>query len=368
MNEDLYERLSRLLDGDLPPEEEAELHAQIRDDPEVAAAYQSLQQLVTRLDALPVELPAPPLTIRTSSWGPAGWGVAVAAIAALGLFSLQVPPQPQVVLETGRTHLIGDLQLIAADRPVHLEGDALFVIEPQETSMHLPSTAAGLVAGAALTITLYQGTATITGEPGEPTHVLHAGETQTYALGATKAHSTKPHANSQSLEERLAEAEAKLEVAEKKLQEASFSGALLRGQLSSLQGERSEWPENTPAAMRPQGFKAGLEKLLDGRKDVRVDWVDCDEYPCLASVEYLGDDPNQWMEDTKAMFGDWFAESMDDVSMSMSMSQEDDGDGLHTYGVIAGHEPSEEVAARTRFRMDELSQGEGQRHSEEEER
>jgi hypothetical protein len=204
-----YEALSRLLAGELGEADEIALRHQIDRDPELAQAWELMQQLgssVSQLEESPApsslddaaleamiaagqsaetRSPAPRRPIsrstpaRHSRW--LGWAVAAAAI--LALFLIPRPDQTLVLVE-GQQLVQGHVDVLAGTIPVRVKGTSLISVEPppehqratgQEVSMNYRTLLAGATAGALVTVSVYEGSARL-GIDDADAMVLHAGQ------------------------------------------------------------------------------------------------------------------------------------------------------------------------------------------------
>lgn len=66
--------------------------------------------------------------------------------------------------------------------------------------------------------------------------------------------------------------------------------AVLEKQLAAYGGARAEWPDDAPAAVRPEAVRAWLEEEMQG-EPVSLETLDCDEYPCVAVFRYAEGQP-----------------------------------------------------------------------------
>lgn len=211
-----YEALSRLLAGELSEAEETALRRRIDGDPELAQAWELMQQLgssVSQLEESPApsslndaaleamiaarppaeaRSPAPPSLISRSESGAApsplirrshwlGWAVAAAAVLALILIPR---PDQTLVLMEGNQLVQGHVDVLAGTIPVEVKGTSLISVEPppghqratgQEVSMNYRTLLAGATAGALVTVAVYEGSARL-GMDDADAMVLQAGQ------------------------------------------------------------------------------------------------------------------------------------------------------------------------------------------------
>jgi hypothetical protein len=371
----LGEQLSMLWSRDLPEAEAQALRERIATEPEVAVQWRQLCAAMDALGELPDELPAPPLRApsrpqrRLTVPRAVPWLLAAAAAVALAM----PRPRPAVVLAAGGQWVEGDLRLLAGDVPVDIDGKVWVSVEPAAGVARVErpedpmrkSTWMGGLAGALVTVAVYEGSAVVHAAPGDRGVVVGPGEThQTGAPRAAPSADLSPEARQQN----IARLEADLAAAQQALAEAKFEGALTRGQLVAMQGKPSEWPSDIPADLGPERFRAELEKQLEGVPDIRVTDVDCDEYPCIAAIEYTGTGDDDWHEPIGDAVRGWLEQVLgpDDLSLSLNNSRFRDGDRDARYMVFGAHTEGRDsdVGTRTEFRMDALVDELGQRLTE----
>jgi len=369
----LDEQLSRLLDGDLPPDQAEAIRQRIASEPDVAAAWQEIQDLAQALADLPEEIHPPSLnpqilgveesaTRRWAAWVP--WGLAAAAILLVLLRPVETAPT--VLLASGESYVEGQLSLMAGDQEISLDGRARIFVEPPPTPTRVPGQthledtmklrlASAALVGSVVTIAVLEGTATIKDAGGAPI-VLEAGAEHT--LGAAPARPAPPQTprSSQSqLQTRLAELEAELDQTRSALAAEKLSGAFMRGQLEVMEGTPSEWPTaGVPGPMTPDNFEAELKAVVAGVEDAEVEWVDCGEYPCVAAIRYRGDD-EQWTEGLQEDVGTWVEDQLgEDRNMSVNTSVFRQNDLEARYVIFGAHNADQAVTDRTSFRIDDM--------------
>lgn len=87
----------------------------------------------------------------------------------------------------------------------------------------------------------------------------------------------------------LAEAEARIAALERELDELTLQHRVVRGRLAAFEGEPAEWPDETPAFLRPDAFRAALTDVAAADPAWDLADVECDEYPCVAVLAHVGD-------------------------------------------------------------------------------
>ena len=388
----LDEALSRLLEGDLPDEEASQLWRRIDTEPDVARAWEAMTALPDALAGLPPvpgDVAPPPLAeavydalpkpeSRRVAWAQAiPWVVAALALLYAAFGGSSSDPTERVELVAGESLVEGQLSLVAADRSIALDGRARIFVEPmgpvtrgeRRTPISEDSMDArpllGAVAGAMLTITVYEGSAVVQVEDGASVTVA-AGEQRVFspvggAERAVPAAEPGTPERAQELAQRVEALNAELEAARKALDTERFAGALVRGQLQAERGTPSEWPDDgIPEAVRPDTFEASLAEALAGTPDVEVDRVDCTEYPCIAVLAYTGEqvsgDAIDWNQVVGRQVGEWTQDVLGDGhSISMNSSRFRNGDQDARYVLFGAHgSGGEAVGDRTDWRMDQL--------------
>jgi anti-sigma factor RsiW len=363
----LGEDLSRLWSGELPADEAAALEHRIATEPAVAEQWARLGRAMAALEALPDAMTPPPLRtthrpaarVRTRTIAP----LLLAAAAAAALWF--VPrADPVLVLVDGAQWVDGDVRLAAGDAEIDVDGKVWISVEPAaplarvgvpnvEDPMNKSTIVAGL-AGALVTIVVYEGTAVVRAESGPAPVVVGAGETHHTRLPGTPAPAVA--ATPEARAENIARLQAELAEVQNALAEARFQGALTRGQLAAMQGTPSPWPDGVPAELTPGQFREKLEATLADVEDVEIAEVDCDEYPCVAAIRYTGASAeggwNQPIADaTRAWLGGVIGEHM---SISTNVSEFRNDDSVERYVLVGAHEADgdSDVRERTEFRID----------------
>jgi anti-sigma factor RsiW len=369
------EMLSRMLDGELPVRESEELRARMRVEPELAELYAALQGLPGELAELPdeaapseldralVERPAP--RRDWNAW--AGWLVALGLIAVLG-WPTQVP---ELTLIGGQQLIEGPAVVqLPEGRRVEVDGSALISVEPeggalressQEDEMN-PRLLIAAAAGAALTVTVYEGRALIHDGDAEPL-LVEAGETHREQL-PDRPQPRKLVANTDaSASQTLAEAEARIEELEGALALASFSSQLKDGRLMALEGVPQECPADLDPAHAPQGFMDRLGQALEGATDAELVSVDCDEFPCLVTLT-TDADGSDWDRGLRPVAESMMSSEDDGLSVWASGFKTDPDGPAHNYWTFAvtpaDYAADEELKLRTGFRTDAITEELGQ--------
>ncbi len=388
MDRETHEELSRLLDGDLPESRAAELRARIATDEELARAWRSMQSMGAALDGLPLESPPAELNRRVIDgeephrpspregeggarsvrgsivlrWLPA------AAAAALVLFVLWPSPPPELILTRGSQVVDGQIMVLAADVPVRVDGMARITVEPARSTERVPpqedtmldrNTILAAVAGAAVTVAVYEGSALLdTG--GENPEILTAGETRTVGSPERGAgllgRRSEARAATRSPGEGTALTE-KIARLEEELDQLRMEATLARGQLGHYEGTPQPWPDDVPAAFQPEGMESALEKVLAESKDLELMEFDCEEFPCVAVIRSHAEG-SDWIEGIRGQLEDTDALGFGDgagISIWASNSSTDEGDvRLVGYAATPPDAMDEDIQARTSFRASQL--------------
>jgi hypothetical protein len=299
-----YELLSRMLSGDLSRAEARALKQRIKEEPDLARAWEAMSSLPDLLARMPEATPEDRLNARvlaaqrrTRSLRPlVPWAVAAAALLAVALWP-EPDFAPELVLLEGRQVVDGELSVLAADVPIAVDGRVEISVEPprgaarvsgqEDPEMKLANLGAAL-AGAAVTVAVYEGTATVNADAADAV-TLSAGETRTVSAApgggdderviVTRTGGAELEgASREELAQRVAELEAELE-------KLAFEHQVNRGRLSAIEGTPQDWPDTLAAAFKPDSFQAMVEETFAGMEEMELLSLDCSEYPCLAVAQ-----------------------------------------------------------------------------------
>lgn len=365
----LDEQLSLLVAGELSEHEVRVLEARIALEPEVAVRHRQMQDMVGALERLP-ETAAPPLLApealpNRQRWRRSlPWGLAAAAL----LFALlRTSPQPEMILASGTTVVDGQISLLAGDVRIAVDGRASIFVEPVHPSMRVANQTAledplntrtilAGVAGALITVTVYEGSALVMADDTSPVAI---GPGEARSFGTPRAPTAAPNTpeRARELGSRAEALAAELEATQKELATEKFAGAITRGQLAAREGHPSEWPVDVPPPMGAGRFEAELATVVEGLEDFEVSQVDCSEYPCVAALRYGGDDDSmEWGAPLGDAVGAWSQEVLGDHSLSVNHSRFRSDDSDERFVVFGAHTGAEggAVGDRLRFRMDEM--------------
>lgn len=380
----VYEELSRLLDGELPQDEAEALRTRIATEPELAAAWETLQALPADLAELPDIAPPSGLDERVLDRDELRprmqrfsrrWGTTAAVAASLALLFLWTRPGPATVLVSGTQFVDGQVTVQAAAVQVDVNGRALIEVEPpegfvrehgQEVSEMNRNHLLSALAGAVVTVTVYQGAAVLHAEEAPPTTVA-AGES--YSVGA-RSPATAPPAPpttpavvtaGMTPEEREGVLNDEIERLRGELERSRMTGAIARGQLESVEGTPREWPDDLPDVYQPAAFEESIAAALEEVPFGDVETIDCSEYPCFAVVR---------SHDT----GDDWGDAVDDFVAILKARAEGDDTGVHqhnsgigrnghelryagiSFGPADGHS-DRELLQRTGYRIGSVIEG-----------
>lgn len=362
------EALSRLLSGDLPAEEAAAWRAKIVDDPDVRRDWDAMRALPASLAALPVEPVPAHLLGKTPRSRRVPWRVAaVAAVAVAAVALLAVVPggTPRVVLADGMAMVHGPVDVELPAGVLSVDGDARVTVEPAtpsdrrvpaEDPMHPAVTQlVSAAAGAAVTVLVVHGSATFHPDDGGPDVRIAEGAVR--SLGTPKPASPAEEIHV-PVEATVPALQARVADLERQLAEAQFTGRLTSGALEAVQGTPVAWPASPPAGARPETFRGRLEAWVADHPGLKVETVDCDEYPCLAMVSGPADPDSRA---TVESLGDALVDPSfgADPSVMQMASVEDDGEHPRaTYGVaiVPGGAMTPDLNTRLKWRMDGLMQ------------
>jgi anti-sigma factor RsiW len=366
-----YEELSRLLDGDLPPEEASALRERIARDPQLKAEWEAMQALPHLLRHLPEEQPPAELNEAIAGAGAAApraararpWvAVAVSAIvsaAAVAMFAWSEPAE--ILLADGSQLVEGDVRVLAGDRRVDVDGLALVTVEPPAGWAGVDGAkgagaAASSLSGAVVTVTVFEGTATSTSAGGARERVS-AGQTKTFGVaeggssGSPVVSSAAGGPSDAALHDRIAQLEGEIE-------KLRFEQALARGRLASLEGEPIEWPSDLPAAARPDEFEKAFRAALATDPRYEILEMDCAEFPCLVSFRMNGGgaDGEKAVQSLVRSFNDaQFGGQAHALQWVSRTSDAADSDVYVGFGLIPdGWHTMAELDTRLRYRMDSL--------------
>jgi len=383
----VHEDLSRLLDGDLSAGEAAALERRIETEPDVAAAWEQLQATVYALDGLSAGMMLPPAAldeavlrrvapvapVAPARAGPAAWVVAAAGLVALAaavLLGLRVPTPTTVAIGPGSSEFEGTLQVLVGDVVVDLDGRARIDVEPsggavrgggQEVDMNHRTAILAALAGAAVTVTVYEGRAAVQGPDDTAPTELKAGATRTLpgraAAGQPAAPVSDDAVREAELHQRVKELTDELDAIADELDTERFAGRLRDAELQRIQGVPSEWSDAVPEVLRPEAFEAELLPLTELPGFTVAD-VDCSEYPCVAALKYDGDDQTlDWGSDVIDRISTWADDHLEDASLTVNKSvfKDDDSEGRYLLFGLHDADPKGDVGQRTGARMDDLS-------------
>lgn len=366
-----YELLSKMLSGDLTRAERRKLEARMKEDAQLASAWEAMRTIPRALAELPDPTPPRHLdeAVLSSARRPRPWLLLPWALAAAALLAVLAWPRrdpPSAVLLEGRQVVEGHVTVLAGDLPVEVRGRAEISVEPpagalresdQEVSEMTIHTLAAALTGAAVTVAVYEGSALI--NPGaEDAVALAAGETHTTAPPAApqqRAVVTRaaPEDLSGASREEL---EARVSALEEELAAARFEQQVASGRLTAHEGEPQEWPEGLPEAFTAGPYEQALAEAFEGAEGMELVEVDCSEFPCLAIVESFsnGDDWPRAISDRARGVPEQLGYD-EPVSQSVMASSFETDEGFGNYvGLVMlpdGYQ-SEEAQTRASFRLE----------------
>ncbi|MCA9568207.1 MAG: hypothetical protein KC656_10205 [Myxococcales bacterium] len=323
-------------------------------------------------DATPPALPDRIYAVRTErprTWWPAAAALLAAALALVWLAG--GPGERPVVVTDGVVVLDGAMDVLVPGSRIVLDGRARIAVEPErgvvrgvpvetlEDPMLTREILAG-IAGVAVTIAVYEGSALVHAGPGgaEPVE-LRAGQRQTFGTPSAAPILEGGVAPMGAADPEVARLREELAATKKALDEERFAAALVRGQLTAGQGEPVPWPTSgVPAAFARDAFEASVKAQIAELPDVEVSGVDCSEYPCLATIRYTGaSDTMEWTEGLMKRLEPWFDGQFTDAAVSASGSGfKNDGrdEKFLTFGVVGGQD--EAIDQRMRWRMNQVTE------------
>lgn len=387
MTDDLV-LLSRLHDGDLPPDEAAALRARIAAEPALAAAWEALSALPATLSALPEASPPPALVDRVvASFAEApatpqralGWrsglAGALVGLAAGLLFTLRPVAPDAVRLGLGAHEVAGELAVEAGGLHLRVDGRATVTVEPrpgllreggQEASMR--QGVLGAAAGVLVTVGVIEGRVWLDGDDGTA-RAWEAGQRVrlpgAVASGRSSGEIVVP--SDTEVPEAAAATVADLRAEVEALRQAL---ALREEEAKAVEGAPSPWPDALPAPFRPEGVEAALREIVTAVPGLVYEGVDCAEYPCLALLR-ASEKPEGWEQALEAAANAAYArQGIEDVGLGLwgHWDRRDAGDVLFAglaFVDPAHHDP--EIARRSDWRMrgwfEALGEAEGSRAS-----
>ncbi|MCO4745464.1 MAG: hypothetical protein KC912_11800 [Proteobacteria bacterium] len=361
----LEEQLSRLLSNDLDPEQAEALRARIREDDTVAAAWVEAQAVASDLDGLTLpELPADLVDAVLADDAPAaersrrGWwlGAAGTLAAAAALLVALTPSPARIELGPG-SHLIeGHALVVVGDSTATVDGRARFELVPGTPEEHMKPALIGAAAGALLTVSVYEGTARLSGPAGKAE--VAAGETWSAPQAKGAAPVPKPAGGSALPVVSVAtldECRSSVEELSVGLEQAQMEAAFLRGQLATHEGDPVPWPEDVPEGLQPDNLEAAFAMAFEGIGTIVS--MDCEEYPCIVVVdEGANPDPDAWKPALESIEGQLGG----DINAMVGRSMVEDDDGIHALGTYAISAADAEPSPRTKFRMDQAMESFGE--------
>ncbi len=234
------------------------------------------------------------------------------------------PAACRAIVEAIGPWLFGMCRRLCPDVRVDVDGRARIIVEPApgvvreggqdnpEEPMDVRMVGAAL-GGVVVTVGVLYGTALVQ-RPGASPAELAPGHPETFggAGGAAASAATAPApaaapGDRAALQGRVAALEAELAEARAALDAERFTGELVRGQLTRLQGVPSEWPDHgVPEPLRPANFEASVQEQLGALEGIALDRVSCEEYPCIAVVRHT-----QPVEGDLSEHDDWDAGAQD---------------------------------------------------------
>lgn len=358
-----YEDLSRLLDGELSDAEAEALLERIDAEPALAEAWEAMQQLPMDLAALPDLAPPPDLDeallrprLRWQSLAP--WALAAALVIAL----VMPKPEPTYTLLSGTEVVEGPaLVQVGEDVTIDVRGVAKVSVEPsaelarvasmKEDDMN-PKLLIAAATGAAITVTVYEGSA-ILERPGDEATTIEAGQETRFPGTASAATVERPKLT-QTSGTSSEDPQARIAELESELQRARFEKALADGRVLAAEGSPQAFPSDLPTSLGPDGFPEAIRRAVLENGVGELVEVDCSEYPCMATITVDSD------------LEDW-GEQLEPIAEAMKTSEEDHtsiwasgfgkNDEVYNYWTFAivpeGEESSEDVHVRTAWRADQ---------------
>ncbi|MEN0066118.1 MAG: hypothetical protein AAGA48_28515 [Myxococcota bacterium] len=276
------------------------------------------------------------------------------------------------MLTSGVTEVSGDVQVLAGDVVIDVDGRVRIAVEPsegvlrragaEEDAMDVRTPLAAL-AGAVVTLVVMEGSAMVS--EGGTTEAISPGEVRSFGTPKrTVTLPTTPNERMAALQSEIAALQEQLQATEKELATSSFSRALAQGQLEMLQGNESPWPEDAPPSLNPDNFESELRDRVAELEGVEVTRVDCDEYPCVAALRLRdGAELADWNADKGNAVREWIASELgDNHSLSVNASRFKNDDHEARFVLFAAYEGDRDsdVGVRTKYRVDTMLESLGQ--------
>ena len=370
MNDDL----SRLLEGELDPDAEAALRAQIAASPELARKWAAMQVLPSQLADLPNEMSPPELRLpgslpqrpavaarfeppaSPSELPPARrpwlhYSLLLAAGLSIGI--LLPRPLAELRIARGAQVVDGRINVLAGDVSVDVDGKVQISVEPprgvpREQWAEIPTMDKthflSALAGAVVTLTVVEGSA-IVRPAGAPPIELVAGQQRTVGGGGGNAITTA--APRQADATVVSGTSTAHELAKLKLEHA-----VTLGQLRALGGRPAEWPADLPAAYKPDAFEAFVAARVATIPHASLVTMDCDEYPCIAVLRST-DPAAEWQDNLSVLHDDLgetaFGHGTNVIGFG---SERDDGEHavrLYAFSIVPGDDGGVEPDVRSRL-------------------
>ncbi len=365
------ELLSQLIEGELPVRESDELLARMETEPALAELYRCLQGLPGELAELPDE--APPRELDRALLEPApgsrGWMPWTGWLVAAALLVLVAWPAPatELTLISGQQLVEGPARvLLAGGREVEVQGRALISVEPTDAPLREsgdkedpmnPKLLIAAAAGAALTVSVYEGRALIHDGDAEPI-LVEQGQTHREAPPVA-AEARRVVMNTDGAPPRtLSEAQDRIEQLEAELALASFSGQLKDGRLMALEGVPQDFPADLDPRHKPARFEQRLQGALALGEGELVA-VDCSEFPCLVTLT-TDAEGDRWDEGLRPIAEAMQADEDDRLSIWASGFQKDEDGPTANYWTFAvtpdAYAADEDLKQRTSFRSDAITE------------
>lgn len=316
------------------------------------------------------------VTMTTAGTGAWGWGGG----------------QPHhVVITTPAGTLAGvqfsaDLNPINPINPIAMEKDMFASPSPSSFPKTIATAAAGMIAGAALTVAVSAGELTVENDTG--TITVKPGEVATVVAGAapTKERGISPQERVHQLQSENEGLRAALEAARSasasgdvtrlvgenqqlrdKLKKADEEVALLDDLRKAQEGEpQTKFPDDLPPRFAEASLQRSFEEALDevGIEGGIVE-IDCKEYPCIVYGQLSSRHDMDKLRDANALA----AYKDDDNATSVWHTKKVDDDGKETelvyFGVASTPKPADPEAhdeedealdTRTGFRMQQMAE------------
>ena len=222
-----------------------------------------------------------------------------------------------------------------------------------------PKILLAAAAGAAITVTVYEGSAILNG-PGEVV-ALAAGETHSSPGSGTPGSGARaPAGNQPRITIDSPGQPALAPEIQQELDKLRLTNQFLEGQLSANGIRPNDWPETLPAPLEPEAFTANIKAALKDFPELKLMDIDCSEYPCVAVIEDMNEEPDTVnMEPMRASLHEGLDVGIDS-RVTGGIFQTQDGDRYIEVWALMAPDADEGTVARAEMRSHEILMAAGE--------